>query len=103
MEDLPHLVFRSATSMPEIPHQYVVRNKANNKHFIALFHTIEEQGVFEMWHGRKFQYWYRGDGWKYWRMDKELAKATIINRALVSTDGDQQHKLPQPKRVRRRA
>jgi site-specific recombinase XerC len=82
MEKFPTLVFRFAKTMPEIPHEYVVRGPENETEYVQLFHTIEQQGVWEMFHGRKYQYWY-SDGWKYWRMDKLLSKSQVINRARV--------------------
>jgi integrase len=83
MEKFPTLTFRFARTMPDIPHEYVVRSPENEAEYVQLFHTIEQNGVWEMFGGRRYQYWYPGDGFRYWRMHKLLAKSTVINRAKV--------------------
>ena len=50
------LSFRVAKTMPEIPHEYVVRSPENEAAYVALFNLIIEHGVHEMWRGRKYQY-----------------------------------------------
>jgi hypothetical protein len=80
------LVFRRAKSMPKIPHQYVVRTPENEKEFSQLFHDVIKKGTWELWHGKKFQYWHRGDGWKYWNMWTTLEESKLINRAKVNSE-----------------
>ena len=69
--------------MPEIPHEYVVRTPENEANYVALFHLIIEHGVHEMRRGRQYQYWYPGDGWKYWRMDNDIRYSRVLNRCRV--------------------
>jgi hypothetical protein len=83
MEKFPTLEFRFAKTMPEIPDEYVVRSPENEAEYAALFYTIAELGQWETFMGRRYQYWYPGDGWKYWRMDGNLSRSKIINRAKV--------------------
>jgi hypothetical protein len=45
----PALTFREAKTMPESPHQYVVRTPENEAAYVALFNLIAEQGVHERW------------------------------------------------------
>jgi hypothetical protein len=81
------LSFRVAKTMPEIPHEYVVRKPENKEAYVALFDLIVERGVHEMWRGRKYQYWYPGDGWKYWRMDDDIRQSRVLNRARAEEAG----------------
>jgi hypothetical protein len=70
--------------MPDSPHFYVVRTPENNAEYERLFNLIAEQGVWEEWQdGRQYRYLYR-EGWKYWAMDNDITKSTVINRARVS-------------------
>jgi hypothetical protein len=67
--------------MSDSPHFYVVISGENNAEYERLFHLIPAEGVWETWKdGRQYQYLYRGE-WKYWRMDDDLAKSVVINRA----------------------
>jgi hypothetical protein len=77
------LSFRFAATMPEIPHEYVVRNVDNEAAYVALFRAIMEHGVYEHWAGRHKRYLYPGDGWKYWAMTTELQESRVINRMRI--------------------
>jgi hypothetical protein len=79
------LSFRVAKTMPEIPHEYTVRSPENEAAYVALFNLILEHGVYEKWRGRKYQYWYPGDGWKYWRMNNDIQYSRVLNRARADT------------------
>ena len=80
------LSFRFARTMPEIPHEYVVRNPDNEAAYVALFRAIIEHGVDDRWAGRRYRYLYPGDGWKYWAMTTELQESRVINRARLEDD-----------------
>jgi hypothetical protein len=82
---LAALSFRVAKTMPEAPHEYVVRTPENEAAYVALFNLIIEQGVHEKWGGRRYQYWYPGDGWKYWRMTNDIRHSRVLNRARADT------------------
>jgi hypothetical protein len=45
------LSFRFARTMPEIPHEYVVRSPDNEAAYVALFTAIMGHGVYECWAG----------------------------------------------------
>jgi hypothetical protein len=81
-----NLSFVFAKTMADIPHWYVVRSPANEADFIELFATIRRDGVIKEWRGRKYRYWYRGDGFRYWPMPDFLPNCKIINRAKVEPD-----------------
>jgi len=82
------LSFRFAKTMPEIPHEYVVRTPDNEAAYVALFNAIMEHGVYRHWAGRRHRYLYPGDGWKYWVMTTELRESRVINRERVEDDLD---------------
>jgi hypothetical protein len=86
MVDLSRLTFKFAKTMPEIPHEYVVRNAENEELFVELFHIIAREGAFGRFRGRRYKYW-RHEGWQYWAMpDYDVAKCQIINRSKVEDD-----------------
>ena len=76
----PTLRFQFAKSMAATPHWYVVRSPENETDYVRLFHRIGEEGVWQEWKGRRYQYWY-ADGFKYWRMTGEVSQSRVINRA----------------------
>lgn len=45
------LSFRFARTMPEIPHEYVVRSPDNEAAYVAMFTAIMRHGVYERWAG----------------------------------------------------
>jgi hypothetical protein len=77
------LKFVTAKSMPNIPHQYVVRNPQNEEQYANLFHTVKEHGTWEKFYSKQYQYLYLNDGYKYWVMADDLRDSKIINRAKV--------------------
>jgi integrase len=82
-DEFPGLKFRFASSMKAIPHFYVKRTPENNAEYEQLFHRIAEQGVWEEWKGKPYQYLYLGP-WKYWKMTEDLSQSQVINRARAS-------------------
>lgn len=82
MVDLARLAFRFAKTMPETPHEYVVRTPENEDAYVELFHTIRRDGEFERWRGRRYKYW-RHDGHQYWAMTDDPRYSKIINRAKL--------------------
>jgi len=79
-DEFPALKFRFAKTLPDSPHFYVVRSAENNAEYEALFRMIEQQGVWEEWKGKPYQYLYLG-AYKYWRMTEDITQSTAINRA----------------------
>jgi hypothetical protein len=80
------LSFRFARTMPEIPHEYVIRSPDNEAGYVALFTAIMGDGVYESWAGHDKRYLYPGDGWKYWAMTTELQESRVINRMKIEDD-----------------
>ena len=86
--DLSRLTFKFAKSMPETPHEYVVRSPANEADYVALFSVIQEKGVQEKFGSRKYRYWRPGDGFKYWAMTTDVKQSHVINRAKIDVSSD---------------
>lgn len=82
-----NLRFLFAKTMPEIPHEYVVRSPENESDYVELFDIIRREGRIEDWRGHPYRYWYRGDGSKYWAMTTDIALSEVINRAKVEAGG----------------
>jgi len=71
-----------AKTMPQCPHEYIVRGKtADDDTYFALFRAIEERGVWREWNGTPQQYLHPGNGYYYWKMTDDINESTIINRA----------------------
>ena len=47
-----NLRFGFAKTMPEIPHEYVVRSPENESDYAELFDIIRREGRIEKWRGR---------------------------------------------------
>ena len=82
-----NLPFRFAKTMPEIPHEYVVRSPENESDYFELFDVIRREGRIENWRCRPYRYWNRGDGYRYWAMTTDIALSEVINWAKVEADG----------------
>jgi len=68
-----------AKTMPEWPHEYIVRERVDRVLFYALVHHIRQHG-FE---GRFYQHvltYFVEDGLLYWTMGAPIEETTIINR-----------------------
>jgi hypothetical protein len=86
IERLHRLEFVFAKTMPSTPHEYVRRDPENEAMYVELYHAVKRLGVWERFGGRRYQYWYAGDGFKYWTMTDDLSLSRIINRAKVEAD-----------------
>ena len=86
---IEQLSFRGAKSMPELPHEYTVRDIANSTRetaYVLLFRHIEANGVIERHQGHERRYLYPGDGYKYWAMTTVAPESRVINRMRVEDD-----------------
>jgi hypothetical protein len=68
MLDLNKLQWHFAKTMPEIPHEYVVKGRdLSAKDWDELANTIRILGELRMWKdGKRYRYWIPGDGYRYW-------------------------------------
>jgi hypothetical protein len=86
--DLSRLTFKFAKRMPDIPHEYVIRSAENEADYVALFDTIQRDGVYEKFGKRRYRYWYAGDH-KYWTMTTDAKQSRVINRAAANGEPDE--------------
>ena len=82
---IERLVFVFAKTMPENPHEYVVRASENEVDYARLYNAVKDHGRSEKWGRRRYLYLYPGDGWRYWYMGG-LYQSRIINRARAAGD-----------------
>ena len=92
------LSFRVAKTMPECPHEYAVRSPENEREYVRMYEAVRKHGVYQRWRGRKRQYWYAGDGFKYWVMTSNIFQSRILNRTRV----DEPTAAPDPERPARK-
>jgi hypothetical protein len=86
---IEQLSFRVAKSMPEIPHEYTVRDRTDDAReaaYVGLFDLIQAKGVLESFNGHERRYLYPGDGRKYWAMTDVEPESRVINRMRVEDD-----------------
>jgi uncharacterized protein YjlB len=84
------LTWTYAKTMPQNPHEYIVRGKtADEDTYCAMFRTIEERGEWGSWNDEKYQYFHPGDGYYYWKMTDNIAESVIINRAREASSAVQ--------------
>jgi hypothetical protein len=68
-----------AKTMPEWPHEYLVRDRVDRVLFEALAHHIRQYGVDGRFYQRVLTY-FAEYGLLYWTMGEPIEETTIINR-----------------------
>jgi hypothetical protein len=68
-----------AKTMPEWPHEYLVRGRVDAELFFRLVEHIRAHGYDGRFYQRKITY-YEEAGFVYWTMGAPIAETTIINR-----------------------
>jgi hypothetical protein len=72
-----------AKTMPEVPHCYTLKHKADDKdEFIEFANYIKDNGIQMKWGPYQRPYLDIGD-YRYWVMDKNPNDAKIINREEI--------------------
>ena len=87
--------WRYARTMPEIPHQYTVRDldspdgrrttAMGSDEFEWFVRLIRAEGVMKTW-GRRTHPYLRVGGWEYWTMGYPVEETTIVNRQSVTPE-----------------
>jgi hypothetical protein len=70
-----------AKTMPEWPHEYIVRDQVDQDKFEALVCHIREYGTAGRFYNKTLIY-FNEDGLMYWTMGAPVQETTIINRCL---------------------
>jgi hypothetical protein len=68
-----------AKTMPQWPHEYIVREQVDGNLFEQLARHIRANGYEGAFYQETFVY-YEEDGMLYWTMGTPISEATIINR-----------------------
>lgn len=78
-----------ATTMIDVPHEYIVRNRCalSDDEFLYFVHAQREYGNHERWGTYNLQYLYI-DGYKYWTMGDTFENTIIMNRQKVFNEFD---------------
>lgn len=70
-----------AKTMPEWPHEYIVRKNVDENLFVKLVNHIRENGYMGRFYNRPITYFDQA-GWTYWTMGEPIEETTVINRCL---------------------
>ena len=78
-----------ATSMIDVPHEYIHRDKCalTREEFYYFVGAQRQNGIHEKWGNYNFPYLYL-DGYKYWTMGDPFATTWILNRQKVFNEFD---------------
>lgn len=68
-----------AKTMPQWPHEYIVREQVDESLFEQLVRHIRLNGYEASFYDEKYTY-YESDGMLYWTMGAPIDETTIINR-----------------------
>jgi len=68
-----------AKTMPEWPHEYIVRERVDEDLFVQLVQHIRANGYEGHFYRREMTY-YDEDGLTYWTMGEPVEETIIINR-----------------------
>ena len=68
-----------AKTMPEWPHEYIVRDRVDEVLFVRLVKHIRNNGYQGKFYNKPITY-YDHDGMTYWTMGAPIAETIIINR-----------------------
>lgn len=79
-----------AKTMPEWPHEYLVRDRVDSVLFEALVRHIRQYGFEGRFYQRVLTY-FTEDGLLYWTMGEPIEQTTIINRCKV--EGSYENRL----------
>ena len=88
-----------AKTMPDWPHEYLVRDRVDEGLFVRLVEHIRAYG-YEGHFYQKAIIYYEEAGMVYWTMGAPLAETTIINRCRTEDTYEERLKrgtLPEPR------
>jgi hypothetical protein len=88
-----------AKTMPEWPHEYIVRERVDEKLFVEMVLHIRQNGYAGKFYSKTIIYFDQG-GFTYWTMGAPIEETTIINRTQTENTYEQRlvnGTLPKPK------
>ena len=68
-----------AKTMPDWPHEYLVRGRVDERLFVRLVEHIRASGYQGRFYSRAITY-FDHDGFTYWTMGEPVEETTIVNR-----------------------
>jgi hypothetical protein len=71
-----------AKTMPEWPHEYIVRDRADENLFVQLVRFIRTNGYEGKFYRKSITY-FKDNGLVYWTMGAPIIETTIINRCRI--------------------
>ncbi len=74
-----HEIWTYAKTMPEWPHEYLVRDRVDEELFEQLIRHIRSHGYEGRFYRKRITY-YEEDGLVYWTMGAPVDETVIINR-----------------------
>jgi hypothetical protein len=81
--DIQHFIdterWTFAKTMPDWPHEYLVRGKVDERLFVTLVEHIRANGYQDRFYSRAITYFDSG-GFTYWTMGAPVEETTIVNR-----------------------
>lgn len=78
-EFIVSLTWTSAKTMPQWPHEYIVRTQVDENLFEQFAHHIRTNGFEGPFYQEKYIY-FEEDGLLYWTMGAPIGETIIINR-----------------------
>ncbi len=78
-EFIDSLQWTFAKTMPEWPHEYIVRERVDRELFEVVVRHIRQHGFEGHFYQRVLTY-FAEDGFLYWTMGEPIEETTIINR-----------------------
>lgn len=88
-----------AKTMPDWPHEYLVRERVDEALFVELVLHIRKYGYEGRFYSKPITY-FDQDGYTYWTMGAPIEETIIINRTQTENSYEQRLKngtLPNPK------
>ncbi len=76
---IEHEHWTFAKTMPQWPHEYLVRDRVDRRLFELVVQHLRNNGYQGHFYKRPITY-YEESGWLYWTMGAPIAETVIINR-----------------------
>jgi hypothetical protein len=94
-EELTHFLatekWTYAKTMPLWPHEYLVRDRVDEKRFVEMVLHIRQHGYEGRFYAKPITY-FDQDGYTYWTMGAPVEETIIINRTQTENSYEQRLK-----------